>query len=338
MAVGSITAGLITSWVIARIGRGQLLHFSSFAIAVGISMYLLGTSMWITLPGVAITTCSGSLIIQGTGAYLSNHHGRKAPTVISELHAMAAGIGIMAPLLVGAAVAAELNWRLGLVLPVAAAFVVERVRGKDVSAYGPKAQVTSESSHHDAPGSLPRKFWWTWTTVLCTAATEFALLIWGSDMLRNQGGMGAAASAASLGCIVGGLCIGRLIGARLAQRFGSENIYVGSLVLALIGFLGFWHSTNPLVLVVSLAITGLGMSMHFPLGFDRALRASGNRQDAASARLSLGAGFASGAAPFALGSLSDVYGMVDAYTIVPVALIIAIIVSVRNPVLQKDAN
>lgn len=329
MAAGSISAGLITSFVIRQLGRGQVLRTSSFTLAFGLTMYLLGTSLWVTLPGVALITCSGSLIIQGTGAFLSNHHRAKAPTVITELHATAAGIGILAPLMVGGAVAVNLDWRFGLVIPIVAAFVIEFVRGNDVDDYGPKVQHHNESEHHDTPGKLPHLFWWTWLAVLCTASTEFALLIWASDLLRSQGGMGAAASAASLGCIVGGLSIGRIVGAKLAQRFGSEFIYVASLVLALIGFLGFWRSTNPTILIVSLAVTGLGMSMHFPLGFDRALRASKGRQDLASARLSLGAGFASGAAPFALGALADSYGVVNAYAIVPISLVLAIALATR---------
>ena len=160
-------------------------------------------------------------------------------------------------------------------------------------------------------------------------------MFWASYVLRDQGGMGAAASAAALGSAVGGMFLGRLVVARTAHRFGSEKLYRLSLILALIGFLIFWRSTSPVVLLVSLFTAGVGIGAHFPLGLDRVVRASAGRPDKGSAFISLGAGTASGAAPFALGAISEVVGIQSAYTIVPVALVAAIFIAFKAPVKES---
>lgn len=84
-------------------------------------------------------------------------------------------------------------------------------------------------------------------------------------------------------------------------------------------------------MLISLTITGLGMSLHFPFGFERALRASGGRADRGGGKL-IGTGFASGVAPFALGALADQIGIQGAYVIVPICLVLAITIATLRPV------
>jgi predicted MFS family arabinose efflux permease len=272
--------------------------------------------------------------VQGTGAYLSHHHGTNAPSTIAELHAMAAGVGLFAPVLVGVGVTVGFGWRPALFVSALGILVVEVVRGRDVYQYGPPMSVVEDSNHHDALGPLPRRFWFAWAAILCTAATEFSLLLWASDLLRVQGGLTKGASAASLGCVVGGMFVGRLATARLSTRIDAEKLYRGSLLLALIGFLVFWSSYTPLLMLIALFVTGLGVGGHFPLGLARSMRASEGRPDRGSARMSIGAGLASGVAPFALGAMADHIGIHNAYAIVPISLVIALAIAtkVRVPV------
>jgi fucose permease len=80
---------------------------------------------------------------------------------------------------------------------------------------------------------------------------------------------------------------------------------------------------------VGLFVTGLGVSLHYPLGIARALAASGGRRDQAAARASLGVGLAVGAAPFTLGAVADRVGTHAAFLVVP-ALLAAAAASVRS--------
>jgi hypothetical protein len=85
MSVGSVTAGLATSAIIKRTGRGLMLRYASILLAVGILFFTLGQSLPFTLIGVAFTTCAGSLIIQGTASYLAYQQKQAAPAAISDL-------------------------------------------------------------------------------------------------------------------------------------------------------------------------------------------------------------------------------------------------------------
>jgi fucose permease len=126
--------------------------------------------------------------------------------------------------------------------------------------------------------------------------------------------------------------VGRLLGARLTIKFDSENVYFSSLLLSLIGFLMFWLSSIPTVMVIGLTLTGLGMSVHFPLGIARAIRASDGHSDHAAAIVSVGTGVAGGLAPFILGTLADSVGTHFAYAIVPCVLVLGIALTRANRV------
>ena len=332
MAVGSVSAGLATRQIIGALGRGMLLRVASFGAALGLTLYITGTHISITLLGIAFTAFFGSLIIQGTGAYLSHHQGTAAPAALNELHAMAAGIGLMSPVMVGVGISLGYGWRQALVLPIIGLLVIEFIRGRKVALYGPKFAHDEESEHHDAPGPLPKIFWWTFVVIVCTASTEFSMLLWASDELRVRGGLTSGASAAALGTLVTGMFIGRLAGSRMTTRMDSEKLYRGSLALSLVGFLGFWATTTITIMLVMLFVTGLGISVQFPMGLDRIMRASDGRADRASGKVSIGAGAASGAAPVLLGLLAASVGVHIAYLIVPIALVIALTIAQLKPV------
>ena len=332
MSFGSVTAGLATSAIIKRTGRGQMLRYASILLATGILFFTLGRSLPFTLIGVAFTTCAGSLIIQGTASYLSYQQKQAAPAAISELHAIASSIGLLAPVLVGVGVTVGFGWRPGIQVAAVGVLLIEFVRGKDTDAYGPKSQADVESEHHDLPGDMPSIFWWSWLAVVCTASVEFSMLLWSPEVLTTQGGLTKGASAAALATVVGGMSVGRLVGARLTSRFDSESLYRASLVISFVGFMGFWLSSSATIMLVSLTVTGLGMSLHFPFGFERALRASGGRPDRGGGRLSIGSGLASGIAPFALGAMADQIGIQSAYAIVPISMVLAILIAIFRPV------
>jgi fucose permease len=234
--------------------------------------------------------------------------------------------------MVGIGVTVGWGWRPGIQVAAVGVILIEIIRGKNTDVYGPRAVEDEVSDHHDVPGPFPSLFWWSWLILVFTASMEFSMLLWAPEVLSTQGGLTKGASAAARATLVGGMSIGRLVGARLTSKFDSEFLYRGALILSLIGFLGFWLSTSATIMLISLTITGLGMSLHFPFGFERALRASGGRADRGGGKLSIGTGFASGVAPFALGALADQIGIQGAYVIVPICLVFAITIATFRPV------
>jgi fucose permease len=113
---------------------------------------------------------------------------------------------------------------------------------------------------------------------------------------------------------------GRLLGGRLALRFGAGWLLLAAIAVTLVGFAGFWFSTRPVPALAGLLVVGFGIALQFPLGTVRAVAASAGRPDRAAGRLSIAAGLASGVAPFVLGALSDSVGTHTAFLLVPALL------------------
>jgi fucose permease len=332
MSVGGVVAGLSAQKLIHHFGRGRLLRWASFVLIAGMLMFLLGRALPVTLLGFTLCFLGGVTIVQSTAAFLSHHQGRYASAAISELHGVAAGFGLLSPVVIGLCVTYGYGWRIGMSVGIIATVATELLRGRDVSKYGMPVSDEVETAGHDLPGALPRAFWWACLAMICTSGVEYAVMLWSSDYLRTNGGLAKGASAIALGCVVGAMAVGRLAGSVLTRKFASESLYRGSLALALIGFMGFWSSSAPVVMILCLSITGLGLSLHFPFGIERAIVVSHGRADRATTRIAIATAISSGVAPFLIGVLADQVDAASAFLVVPIALAIALAVASYRPV------
>ena len=323
LATGSILAGIIGAGLTHRVGRGVLLRMASFILLSSTIVFVSTHTVALTLLSALFFGLAGSTIVQSTAAFLDAHQGDSAPSAISELHAVTAGIGLFSPVLIGLSVSLDLGWRTAVLVVAIGIVTLELVRGRFIHPYSVQ-NIEQEQNLNEPSSSLPWLYWSCLVVMVCTASTEFSMLFWSSELLQQQGGLGAGASTAALGCVVGAMFIGRWLGARLATKFDAETLYLALLVLSLVGFLIFWLDDQAVIMMVGLTLTGLGMSVHFPLGIARAMRASAGQTDRAAGIISIGAGLASGIAPFALGTLADRASTHTAYAIVPIVLTVGI--------------
>ena len=337
MSIGGVTAGLVAQNLIHKFGRGWLLRWASAILALGILLFTVGRVVPLTLLGFTLCFLGGVTIVQSTAAFLSHHQGKFASASISELHGVAAGFGLLSPVVIGLCVTYGFGWRIGMAVGVVVTVLVEMVRGRDTASYGLPFSTDEEIVGHDIAGPLPKAFWWACVAMICTSGVEYAVLLWSSDYLRSNGGFAKGASAIALGCVVGAMAIGRLVGSVLTRRFASERLYVGSLLLALVGFLGFWGTSAPAIMIGFLTITGFGLSLHFPFGIERAINVSAGRADRATTRIAIATAISSGVAPFSIGVLADHIGVSQAFLVVPAVLLVALTVATLHPVKVKNA-
>jgi fucose permease len=109
-------------------------------------------------------------------------------------------------------------------------------------------------------------------------------------------------------------------------------LLAAAILVAGAAFMVAWVSTSAAVMLLGFFCCGLGVGLHFPLAIGRCVRASGGHPDQATARGSLGAGLASGGAPFVLAALADRAGVHVAFLTVPVLLAVALTVLLLRPV------
>lgn len=337
-ALANVVTGLLLPRLITRWGRGQVIRYSVFTMAVGVAVYTAPGGLPVSLLGTAIVACGGVSMIVTINAFVLDYQGGAGPAALTQANALAALFGFIVPLVIGVTTAIAWGWRTGLWALIVALVISEFVRSRDEG--DPHVQ-QAESPSISVPvrqdkTQLPRRFWWSLSVVALLLATEFTLTLWSADLLRERAGLGAAAAAASLAAVTGGMFIGRLYGSRLAQTWSIDRLLIASILLALGGFAVAWLVAEPFVILTGLFVVGLGIAVHWPIGVSRAVASSGGLTDRASALSSVAAGAASGIAPFILGAMSDTIGFHRAFLIVPLLLITALVLIIAKPVRSSE--
>lgn len=318
LAVGSLVSALLVARLVLRFGRTAVMWAGLATLCAGILVYTSSTAIPLTLAGAFIGAFGGSFVVVSSAPVLSDRHGESGPSAISEANAVAAGVGTVAPLVVGACVGLGLGWRPALLvlLPVVLALAVA---GRGVRA--PRPAVAAADG--ERPGRLPRRYWISWGVVTAGIAVEFCLVLWTADVLRDRMGLSPGPAAAGVTALVAGMCAGRVLGGRLALRWPVDTLLYAAILTAGCGFTVFWLTDLTALALPTLLLCGLGVALFYPLGIARAIDASEGRPDHASARAGLGAALASGAGPFVLGALADQVGLHLALLIVPALLLVA---------------
>lgn len=323
LAVGAVLGGTAFPWVTGRFGRGGALWIGAGGISAAVGALLLAHQLPATLSATVVLGTCGTTVVNAVVATLTAYHGPAGPAAIAEANALACGMGVVAPVVVGLAVRSQYGWRPGLA--VAAALVgllalfaaTGRVRV-------PRGAPVERMSHVDTGARLPRSYWLAWTLMSLTGSVEVCLSLWAAEVLRGHAGMDAGGASAGVSAIVGGMFVGRLVGGRLALRIGPVPLFVGALATSGLGFALFWASSLPWLALGGLIVLGLGNAMHYPLGISLALRTAPGREDRAAARSSYSIALAFGVSPFVLGAVADGFGAHRAFLLVPVFLVAAV--------------
>lgn len=327
ISAGSIVAASLYPRLARTLGRALTARVGMAGLAVGVTVLCSIDVLGVTLTGAFIAGGFGSLLVTGSAVILRERHGEDAPAAITEANAVAAAFGLIGPALIGTAAALDLGWRpvlLGVV--VLAAALAFTLGSEEIPDGVAPAQGTR--------GHLPRAYWGAWLVVAMVIGIESSMAVWSSDLLRDRAGMGAGAAAAGVSVLLAGMLLGRVVGARLARR-GPANVLLGALFLAGGGFIVFWTATTPAMGLAGLAVTGLGMALHYPLAVTAAIEAGDGHPDLAAGRAALGVGVAAATVPLAMGAVSDAAGIQTAFGLVPILLAVAVtalIVSGRRPV------
>ncbi len=322
LAAGAVAAGILTPRLVDRFGRARLMRGSLVVLAAAIAVFISCSIVAVTLAGAAVAGFAGAIIVNLSAAMLTHHHpGQAGGAAVSEANGVGSGFGIFAPLLLSAAIALKIGWRAGLVVAIVLALTVA-VLGRGI---GEHDVGTPTRRAGDIRPPLSREFWRAWLVLVLTAAIEFSLTIWSSDVLEHHQHLSEGVAATGVTAIVCGMTIGRLTSSRLALRYSADTLLVSVFLLTLVGFTAFWFTSVALLAFVGLFVIGLGISLQFPLAITRVIEFSDGQADLATGHGAWGTGLAIGLAPFGLGALADHVGTHTAMLIVPVFVVVAVL-------------
>lgn len=329
-AVAGIAGGLTASRVVSALGRGRVLRAASLALAVGVAVIAWpGASFPVSMVGLFVAGIAGNWLVIGVNAFVLVHQRAAGPAALTEANALASAAGFFGPVLIGVGAGTVFGWRAMPIATIVSIVVIEIVRGRDISAFG-ESRAAAHETHRSLP--LPRRVYGSLALIAIFLAIQFSMMFWGADLLREHAHFGQAAAATSVTAIAAGMLFGRLVGARLAQRVAGEVLLRVSVLVTFCGFALAWVPTDGAVVVLGLLVTGLGISIQWPLGVARAVRASGGMSDRASALSSVFGSIATASAPFMLGALAEHVGFHAAFLVVPAFLVVAATILILWPV------
>ena len=344
VAVGAMLGGALFAPVARRLGRGPAIWLGLAGVAAGVAA--LGTlhPLPATLAAVGVIATFGMMVISGVNVVLTAHHGRAAPAALAEANAACAGMGILAPLVIGATVDGGLGWRpvmaveVGLIALVALAALAFRVRlphaapaaAAAADPVGVTATADDNTSRRSARADrLPRAYWIAWVLMSVTGSIEVCLSLWTADVLRSHAGLSAGGASAAVAAIVCGMFVGRLVGGRFALRWPPVPLLLAALTVSLVGFGLFWAAEVGWLAITGLVVLGLGNALHYPLAISIALAVAGPAADKAAGWSSYSMGVGFGIAPVALGWVADGVGPHRAFLLLPGFIAAAVLLTVR---------
>ncbi|MFI6602301.1 MFS transporter [Nonomuraea sp. NPDC050536] len=320
MAVATIAAGLALPFLTGRYGRRTVTWLGVAGMNAGVVLVVFSSSLPFTLLGYAVAGGFGSLMLYAAMAALSDHHGPAGAAAITEANAVGVVIGSSVTFLISAMANTALGWRAALLVTPLLTLAVAAALGRVwTSAPAPPPERVLDP----APGPGWR-FHVSGAVLCCCVALEFSFNLWAASLLAARTGLSVATAATGLSALIAGMAAGRFAGAQLALRVPHTRLFTGALAVAGAGWLIFWMATEPVLGYAGLALSGLGISLHFPLALSAMIGNSGGRPDLAAAASPMWAGAAMAVGPFVLGALADGFGTRTAFLLVPVLIGLAV--------------
>ena len=325
LAIGAIVGAALTPALTRRFGRGPMLRLAAVGMFIGVLLNISGLGFAATMLGTFVFAAFGFIGIVGINAFLPEYQGPAAtPAAISESNVIASIGGLIGPVAVGLVVWLGWGWRPAAVAALFALIGLELWRGRNTEVYDAKTGHPDDQPGHDPGGPLPRGFWMYLVVAALVVGSEFVLVYFATDFLREQGGLGDAAAAASVATIAGGMLIGRFVGTQAVERMNAEWVLQAALALMLVSFLIAWFATNQVLLLIAMTFTGMGLGPLWPLSITRSVLSSEGRSDRASSRTAMAAMVATGILPFIVATFADRFGIRVAMLAIPIMLGLAI--------------
>jgi MFS family permease len=333
-ALGTALLGLSIGAVSGSWSGGLLVRRYGSRAVVGAAWIATGAT--VTLPGIAPSglTLGFSLLalglsigvldvsMNGAGVQLEHAAGR---SLLNGLHAGWSG-GVLAGAAIGSgAVALDVapSWHLLIVGLLIAGL------GAGAMGYVPDGRASALAAHHEAAevpptrgrGSSGRRLAALAAIGGCVFLAEGAVLDWAGVFVREDlGGEPILGSVAVTGASAGGL-LGRMVGDRLAGRFGAVRLVRAGALLALVGLGSSLLMVSPVPVPILLVVLGAGLAPAVPLAFAAAGRRHGEHGIAVVTTAGYGAYLAG---PAAIGWIADGASLRIAL-LVPLVLVAAVI-------------
>lgn len=332
-SVSTVVVGLIGGPFARKLGNTRML-------AAGLTFLLLGAMLfWVpsqpsTFAGALALGLGGAFTLQVIPGRLSQIHGAHTDIAMSEANSLASFCAVAPALLVGAVLGMGLTWRVGYLVPVIAAsalILLATVRQKPQIERPEPAPLAATSG--TGAWLVPL------IGVLLAVSAEFALVFWAASVTSVRFDVADSLAVITTGAFISGVAIGRLLGRGVIRRLTPYGSLTTGIAVALSGFALFYLAPAYPMAVAGLFVTGLGLSILYPVLGTRILAAFPGNTERGSQLTVLGIGTAVGLSPLILGVIAQGIELHLATLIVPLYLIaLAILLTLTRARVQPPAQ
>lgn len=321
ISVGALVVAVTMVPVVRALRRRGALTVGCTVLGAGVLLLVSHPSPLVTLPAMLLVGFGGQLTINVSNSMVTAHHGAAAPAALTEANGVGSGIGLLAPLAVGAGAATVVGWR-----PAAAAVLVPVVVAVLLMRRVPRGTwaVDAEAPPKGSPrGTLGAVFMLTAGAVVVTSAIESTAVGWTADLLAQRAGLSPGTAAGAVSAMVVGITVGRFLLGPLSARLEVGLLFICAVALSVVGWAVVWTATSPGQGFVGVVVMGLGISVHYPLGLALVFGAAEGQLDRASGLVALGTSLITAVAPAVVGVLADRWSTHTAFVVLPLLAVVA---------------
>ncbi|OPF62974.1 sugar MFS transporter [Hydrogenophaga sp. H7] len=328
-AVGSLLGGAIAK----RFPPRRLLRAYTAAVVVALAGVLLAPGFgWLAFFMVTIATFETALFTVGHGllAELSDEPEQRARII--SLVDVGYSLGTMfSPLMAAAVLAANPNWRgpyvvFGFMALVMLLMTLQRRHLRSVAFRSDHAHAEATGQVHQPLdyGGLLRQpvVRWVLFAGVCSGLCEWGQYFWFVSFATEALGESDQVARMALGFLMAGMVTGRVWQAFVHSRWSMEQKIQGLGALAALAITGVWLSPAdaPFVwLALCNYLTGLGVSVGFPILLGIALRGFPQEAPRLSALLMISFTVGAQIAALLMGELAEHFGLRAAYAVLVAA-------------------
>lgn len=331
-ALATLVVGVFGGRIARALGTDRLLTASLGSFAVGGVLFWL-PSHAVALVGAFLLGLGGGLMILLVPMALMRLHGAHTALAIAETSSLATFSGMAAPLVVGGVLALGFGWQFGYLLPVlvaAAVLLVLTRRPLPDAARAAPAPLTA--TRRTGAAAVPL------ASIILAVSTEFALVFGAASAVEEHFTLPTALAVATTGVFVAGVAVGRLAGRPMISRMQPFWAVVAAALGTHTGFAIFFTAPNYPIALVGLAVSGLSLSILYPILMTRLLAAFPDRPERASQLGVLANGISVGLSPLLLAVIAGAAGMRIAMLWVPTLLVVLILLQVAHHLGDRTAT
>lgn len=260
-SIGYFSSGALAGSILARIGVGKTLAFSTLLVAIGLTGYAVSPTFW-ALPFIAVSVGFGSGAVDaGLNFYAAEKYSNM---VMNWLHAFFGFGAMIGPFIMAAVLRADASWRWGYAIVAIVTLVLAIVFVLVMNTWDEDVSHIEETSRIPASRVLRMPLVWLQIGLFFTmVGIEASVGIWTATLLRDRFHETAAVAGVWAGLYWGSVGVGRIVIPVIFRRVPTARVIQGGAWLMLIAAL-LMIPDQAWMMKIGIVLFGLGNAPMFP--------------------------------------------------------------------------